>query len=219
MINRLFSSFDPSINSIKIRFVPLLIAVVFLWIGLQIYNLKSRGWLILSNIKTKLEEDLIARINNFNKKGKINLLRSLFFLILILNVIGLIPYIFTLTAHILISLSLRLPLWTGLVLFRLKNNTQHFLSHLVPLSTPMALSNFIVLVETVSQIIRPITLSVRLAANITAGHILIALCRSNIIIINTQSSILLVLLILETAVAFIQSYVFTVLISIYLSET
>jgi len=90
---------------------------------------------------------------------------------------------------------------------------------MVPTGTPIALSQFITLIERVSQIIRPITLSVRLAANITAGHILIALSRASVIILNHIRLILIVLLILEIAVAFIQRYVFVVLITIYLRET
>lgn len=89
----------------------------------------------------------------------------------------------------------------------------------MPLSTPLPLSQFIVLIETVSQTIRPLTLSVRLAANITAGHILIALTRRTIIALNLFSIVLLILIVLEIAVAIIQRYVFTVLITIYLRET
>jgi F0F1-type ATP synthase membrane subunit a len=75
------------------------------------------------------------------------------------------------------------------------------------------------IIETVRQIIRPITLSVRLAANITAGHILIALSRAPILINNHIRVVLTTLLILELAVAIIQRYVFVILISIYLRET
>lgn len=76
-----------------------------------------------------------------------------------------------------------------------------------------------VIIESVSQIIRPITLSVRLAANITAGHILIALARRPILIINHMTLALSTLFLLELAVAFIQRYVFVVLLSMYLRET
>jgi ATP synthase subunit 6 len=91
--------------------------------------------------------------------------------------------------------------------------------HLVPRNTPLPLSQFIVLIESIRQVIRPITLSVRLAANITAGHILIILCRSIINTINMFSTVLGLLLILEIAVAFIQRYVFRILTTIYLRET
>jgi hypothetical protein len=107
----------------------------------------------------------------------------------------------------------------GRALFRFINNKTHLLRHMVPLSTPLPLSQFIVIIETISFIIRPTTLSVRLAANITAGHILIRLVRSPIFILNLFSSVLLILIILEIAVAFIQRYVFTILMSIYVNET
>jgi ATP synthase subunit 6 len=130
-----------------------------------------------------------------------------------------VPYVFTITAQLIFTLRLRLPFWIRFVLFSLTKNTQSFIAHLVPSGTPIALSQFIVLIESVRQIIRPITLSVRLAANITAGHILIALARAPIIIVRHISVALRVLFLLELAVAFIQRYVFVVLLSIYLRET
>merc|ERR1712218_539928 len=95
----------------------------------------------------------------------------------------------------------------------------NLLAHLVPLGTPSFLIPIIVIIETVRNIIRPITLSIRLAANIVAGHLLLTLLGSQgpnvtiIIIIR-----LILLLILEVAVACIQSYVFTILSSLYLNE-
>jgi F-type H+-transporting ATPase subunit a len=97
------------------------------------------------------------------------------------------------------------------------------IAHLVPLGTPPLLMPVIVLIETVSSVIRPFTLAVRLAANIIAGHLLLtllggqgrAMIRAVIIIVLTA---LVLLLILECAVACIQSYVFTILRSLYLNE-
>lgn len=97
------------------------------------------------------------------------------------------------------------------------------LAHLVPQRTPRALIIFIVIIETVSNIIRPLTLAVRLSANIIAGHLLITLLGNQtassynltlLILLCTQ----VILLTLESAVAIIQSYVFTVLSSLYSSE-
>lgn len=96
-------------------------------------------------------------------------------------------------------------------------------THLVPLGTPNALIPVIVIIETVSNIIRPGTLAVRLAANIVAGHLLLTLLGSQgpnvsyILVLFIIISLLL-LLALELAVACIQSYVFTVLRSLYLRE-
>jgi len=139
-------------------------------------------------------------------------------MVLFLNIFRLLPYVFTLTAHIFFTFTLVLPFWLGFIFFTLNKNINKRLRHLVPVGTPIALSQFIVIIELVSQIIRPITLSVRLAANITAGHILIRLCRRNTIIINLSRLSLILLLVLETAVAFIQRYVIITLINIYLRE-
>jgi len=94
---------------------------------------------------------------------------------------------------------------------------------LVPLGTPSFLIPIIVIIETVSNIIRPMTLSIRLAANIVAGHLLLTLLGSqgpiiSMIILTILIIRLILLLILEVAVACIQSYVFTILRSLYLNE-
>lgn len=97
------------------------------------------------------------------------------------------------------------------------------LVHLIPQGTPSALIPFIVLIETISNLIRPGTLAVRLTANIIAGHLLIVLLSSatpltpfflSPILFNAQVALSL----LETAVAFIQAYVFSVLVTLYIAE-
>lgn len=97
------------------------------------------------------------------------------------------------------------------------------LAHLVPQGTPWVLLPFMVLVESIRRLIRPGTLSVRLAANIVAGHILLALIRgaSRILGVGLFYSIVvlqILLILLETAVAAIQAYVFVVLRVLYLRE-
>ena len=99
----------------------------------------------------------------------------------------------------------------------------NLLAHLVPVGTPTFLIPIIVIIETISNIIRPITLSIRLAANMVAGHLLLTLLGSqgpNLIFINLFLLIIgiVLLLLLEVAVACIQSYVFTILRSLYLNE-
>ena len=111
----------------------------------------------------------------------------------------------------------------GTILLSILFQYNNLLAHLVPLGTPSFLIPVIVIIETVSNVIRPMTLSIRLAANMVAGHLLLTLLGSQgprvsglILIILVISLILL--LILEVAVACIQSYVFTILSSLYLNE-
>merc|ERR1712203_493585 len=139
------------------------------------------------------------------------------------NLIGLAPYIFTRSSHMSFTLTLALPIYIGRIVFSMKNQYNNLFAHLVPRGTPVALMPVIVIIETVSNVIRPGTLSIRLAANIVAGHLLSTLLGSQGP--NAQGIVLLVLVgrlillsCLELAVACIQAYVFTILRSLYLNE-
>jgi F-type H+-transporting ATPase subunit a len=144
-------------------------------------------------------------------------------MILLNNLAGLTPYTFTATRHLSFSIRLALTMWLRYIIYRILINIGRFLAHLVPVGTPYVLIPFIVLIELVRNLIRPITLSVRLAANLVAGHLLITLISSPIVNTNTLNirillSCLYLLIILESAVAFIQAYVFRILRTLYLRE-
>jgi len=175
------------------------------------------------NIVLFLKKELDAVFGEIIIPGTIYIFISVFFFIIFSNFIGLIPYIFTRTRHLSITLVLALPIWLGTILFSIIFQYNRLLAHLVPLGTPSFLMPIIVIIETVRNIIRPITLSIRLAANIVAGHLLLTLLGSqgpnvSIIIIIILIIRLILLLMLEVAVACIQSYVFTILSSLYLNE-
>merc|ERR1712168_428351 len=137
--------------------------------------------------------------------------------------IGLIPYIFTGTRHLSLTLCLSLPLWIGRILWSIVFQYNNLLAHLVPTGTPRFLMPVIVIIETVRNVIRPATLAIRLAANIVAGHLLLTLLGSQGPNLSFLPLLILfvglvLLLLLEVAVACIQSYVFTILSSLYLGE-
>merc|ERR1712088_707943 len=130
---------------------------------------------------------------------------------------GLAPYIFTRSSHISFTLTLALPIWTGIIVFSIKNQYNRLFAHLVPRGTPVALIPVMVIIETVRNVIRPGTLSIRLAANIVAGHLLLTLLGSQGPAVRGLIISLVLLLCLELAVACIQAYVFTILRSLYLN--
>lgn len=171
--------------------------------------------------KLHREFKILLGLTSFN--GSTILFITLFVFIVLNNFLGLFPYVFTSSSHITFTLTLALPLWLTFMLFGWINITNYIFSHLVPQRTPSVLIPFIVLIESIRNVIRPITLSVRLIANIVAGHLLITLLgnqtaiASNLILatlIFTQ----ILLLTLERAVAIIQSYVFAVLTTLYSRE-
>lgn len=155
--------------------------------------------------------------------GRTFILTSLFLVIIINNFWGLRPYIFTSSRHITFCFSMAFPLWVGHIIIAFILNTNSVIAHFVPLSTPPALIPFMVLIEFISRIIRPITLAIRLTANIIAGHLLLTLLREksvnkSILIIMVILRALISLRILEIAVSVIQAYVFRLLSTLYINE-
>lgn len=223
MITNLFSIFDPStkfVFNFSLNWCSLFLLLLII---------PKKFWIIPNNINLIYLKLLINLFNEFKiiikkKNNNFNLIFiSLFCLIIIFNFLGLFPYIFTRTSHLSINLSIAIPLWLRIILFGWINFTNHIFIHLVPQGTPKILIPFIVLIESIRNIIRPITLTIRLTANIIAGHLLLTLLGnigSKIIIILIPFLLIsqIVLLMLESAVAIIQSYVFSVLITLYIRE-
>jgi len=222
MIINLFSIFDPSTNILNISFNWIRIILGLFLLPFTFWLLPNNNFFVLNKIFNILFFEFKVIINN-----KINriilILISLFILILISNFIRLFPYIFTRTRHLILNLTLALPFWLTFLIFGWINKTKEIFIHLVPQGTPIVLISFIVCIETVRNIIRPVTLTIRLTANIIAGHLLITLLGNigsilNLILIPFLLIVQILLLTLESAVAIIQSYVFVVLLILYYRE-
>nr|AAX77446.1 ATPase 6 [Turdus plumbeus]AAZ92505.1 ATPase subunit 6 [Turdus plumbeus] len=154
------------------------------------------------------------------------ILTSLMIFLLLINLLGLLPYTFTPTTQLSMNLALAFPLWLATLLTGLRNQPSATLGHLLPEGTPTPLIPALILIETTSLLIRPLALGVRLTANLTAGHLLIQLISTaTTVLFSTMPAISLLTLlilfllpILEVAVAMIQAYVFVLLLSLYLQE-
>nr|QCF39584.1 ATP synthase F0 subunit 6 [Zeuzera multistrigata] len=223
MMSNLFSIFDPSTNIFNFQINWLSTMFGLLFIPYSFWMIPNRHFMIWNFIITKLHNEfkILLGSNSFN--GSTFIFISMFSFILFNNFLGLFPYIFTSTSHLTLSLSISLPLWLGFMFYGWINNYQHMFSHLIPQGTPTILMPFMVLIETISNIIRPGTLAVRLTANMIAGHLLMTLLSSTgsnfpmlliFLLIFTQ----ILLLILESAVAVIQAYVIAILSTLYSSE-
>lgn len=223
MITNLFSIFDSNTNNwLEINWLSSILNILLLPI---IYWFSNSRLIFLFKIilmKIYLEIKIILKIK-FNYLNSIFFI-SLFIFILINNFIGIFPYIFTSSSHIIFSLRFSLPLWFSLIVFLWIQNNNLAFAHIIPQGTPYILIPFIVLIETIRNLIRPITLSIRLTANIIAGHLLLTLlsetANSNLILITIFVILIqIILLILEFRVSIIQSYVFTILRTLYSKET
>nr|UFZ13337.1 ATP synthase F0 subunit 6 [Protohermes subnubilus] len=222
MMTNLFSVFDPSSSfNLSLNWLSTFLGLMI--IPMMYWLLPTRFNFMWFNILNTLHNEFKTLLGTTGHSGSTFIFISLFSLILFNNFLGLFPYIFTSTSHLTLTLSLALPLWLSFMIYGWINHTQHMFAHLVPQGTPPILMPFMVCIETISNIIRPGTLAVRLAANMIAGHLLLTLlgntgnsCPSNLLIILIFTQILL--LMLESAVAIIQSYVFTILSTLYSSE-
>lgn len=223
MITNLFSVFDPSTNILNLSLNWLSTFIGLLMIPSIYWFIPSRYNIIWNNILLTLHKEFKTLLGVNGHNGRTFIFISLFSLIMYNNFIGLFPYIFTSTSHLSFTLALALPLWLRFILYGWINHTQHIFAHLVPQGTPSILIPFIVCIETISNVIRPGTLAVRLAANIIAGHLLLTLLGNTGSSLSYVLVIILVigqiaLLLLESAVAIIQSYVFAVLRTLYSRE-
>lgn len=223
MIINLFSVFDPSTSIFNISLNWLRTFIGILIIPISYWIIPSRFIYLWYSVLMTLHKEFKNLIGNNGLNGRTFIFINLFRIILFNNFLGLFPYIFTSSSHLTFTLTLSLPLWLRFILYGWINNTQHIFCHLVPQGTPGILIPFMVCIETISNIIRPGTLAVRLTANIIAGHLLITLLGNTgpsityyliSILIITQ----ILLLTLESAVSIIQSYVFAVLSTLYSRE-
>nr|AVN67887.1 ATP synthase F0 subunit 6 [Heterogamodes hebraica] len=223
-MTNLFSIFDPTSNlwNTQLNWMSTIIGLMI--IPVSFWFIPSRQMMMWNIILNTLHKELktLTGTKKINK-GSTFIFISLFSMIMFNNFMGLFPYTFTSTSHLMMTLSLALPLWMGFMFYGWINNTQHMFIHLVPQGTPPMLMPFMVCIETISNLIRPGTLAVRLTANMIAGHLLMTLLGStgpnlNLSLLSMLIITQFALLTLESAVAIIQSYVFTVLSTLYSSE-
>nr|QLD22052.1 ATP synthase F0 subunit 6 [Guerlinguetus aestuans] len=197
--NILFPSPSRLINNRLVSFQQWLIQLVLKQM-MTMHNLKGRTWSLM--------------------------LISLIMFIGSTNLLGLLPHSFTPTTQLSMNLGMAIPLWAGAVITGFRHKTKASLAHFLPQGTPIPLIPMLVIIETISLFIQPMALAVRLTANITAGHLLMHLIGGATLVLTSISTptamitfiILVLLTILEFAVALIQAYVFTLLVSLYLHD-
>nr|YP_010703194.1 ATP synthase F0 subunit 6 [Chlorogomphus shanicus]WCO11396.1 ATP synthase F0 subunit 6 [Chlorogomphus shanicus] len=223
MMTNLFSVFDPtsSIMNLSMNWSSTFLGMIMM--PMMYWLIPTRSFVLVSKITNTLHKEFKVLLGESGLNGSTFIFISLFLFIMFNNFMGLFPYIFTSSSHMVFTLALALPLWLSFMVYGWINHTQHMFAHLVPQGTPPVLMPFMVCIETISNMIRPGTLAVRLAANMIAGHLLMTLLGNTGPSLTTSILFLLLLtqialIMLESAVAIIQSYVFAVLSTLYSSE-
>jgi len=219
---------DFSFTNIVIYLIFIFFAL-FLFLFLSVYNL----WLIPRNWQSIIEILYFFILDLF--KQQVQVLHSFkffpffftfFCFILFSNLIGLLPYSFTLTAQIIINFTLAFSIVFGITLFGFFFHKINFIKFFIPSGVPTILIPILFFLEIISYCIRPFSLSIRLFANLLAGHTLLNILSSFGLIFLKKYPILVLIplififfiIVLEFCIAFIQAYVFLILSLIYLGD-
>jgi F-type H+-transporting ATPase subunit a len=213
-----------------------LISIFFL-VCISSFSSKNNSFFFVPHVwQTILEiiNDTSASLlyDNINEKGEkyFPFITVIFIFVLLVNLIGLAPYSFTVTSHLIVTVTLSFSIFIGVNIICVKIYKLHMLSLFLPANTSFGLALLLVPIEFVSYIFKPISLGVRLFANLMAGHTLLKviigfswsmLLLGNVIsIFHIVPLIVIVILFgLELGVALIQAYVFTILTCIYLNDS
>uniref|UniRef100_A0AAU6PC36 ATP synthase subunit a n=1 Tax=Ledropsis sp. TaxID=3133679 RepID=A0AAU6PC36_9HEMI len=212
----LFTLFDPCTGSFSLNWLSSL--SLFLFFPYSYWFYQGKLSVLFFRFISFFFNEICSLSNYFNS---IIFYLSIFFYVLVINLIGLIPYVFTSSSHLVFSLGLSLSFWLSLMIFGWLNKSNFMFIHLVPMGTPYVLMPFMVLIETISNFIRPLSLAVRLSANMIAGHLLMSLLGQStcwIFFFFFFFFVYLMIFLFELAVSFIQSYVFMTLGVLYSSE-
>ena len=211
------------------------ILVLFLVIGLH-YLANNNLKLIPNNWSIALESSY-ASINSMvrDQIGSLNevylpFIYSLFFFILIANLTGNVPYSYTITTSIIVTLSLSFTILIAVTILGLKIHNLKFFSYFIPSGTPLALVPLLVLIEMISYVARAASLGLRLFANLVAGHTLMKILATFLyqmfnagfivaILTLIPFTLFLAIMTLELAVSVIQAYVFTILTCSYIKDS
>jgi len=163
--------------------------------------------------------------DNTGHEGRkyIPLVFTVFLVVLFGNLLGLIPYNFTYTSHIIVTFALAIFIFALVVTLAVVRHKHHFFGLFLPHGVPPALAPLVIPIELISYIFRPISLSVRLFANMLAGHVMVQLFAGFTIALGIAGvmplAFIVALIGLELIVAVLQAYVFAVLTAIYLRDT
>ena len=225
---------DISVTNLLLISVLILILLNFLiTFNIKINNKAyfiPHNWQLITEIINETSSSLL--LDNSSKKSEkyYPFVSVIFLFILLSNLIGLVPYSFTVTSHLITTCTISFSIFIGLNIICIKLHKSEILSLFIPANTSFGLALLLVPIEFVSYIFKPISLGVRLFANLMAGHTLLKviigfswsmLLLENFISLFHIIPLLVIVLLfgLELGVALIQAYVFTILTCIYLNDS
>lgn len=216
-------------NSALLMVIAIVVASLVVIVGSSKRALVPGRWQSLAEISYEFIAGMID--DNVGHEGRdyFPFIFTLFMFIFFGNLLGLIPYGFTFTSHIIVTFAMAAVVFIGVTIIGIARHGFHFLSFFVPHGVPWPLLILLVPIELLSYIIRPFTLSIRLFANMMAGHTMLAIFAGFVAPLLLAAGVIkafavvplgvdILLIFLELLVAALQAYVFTILTCLYLRD-
>lgn len=209
-------------NSALFMAIAVAVITTFLVLSMSGARLVPSRWQSAAELSYEFIANMIR--DNVGSAGKayFPFVFSLFMFVLFGNLIGMVPYSFTFTSHIAVTFALAAFIFIGVTFIALARHGWHFFTFFAPKGMPLALQLLLIPIEIISYLIRPMTLSIRLFANMMAGHTMLVIFAGFVVAMGLFGFLPLALniffILLELLVAVLQAYVFTILTCIYLHD-
>nr|FAA04227.1 TPA: ATPase F0 subunit 6 [Triannulata magna] len=226
MMPDIFSSFDYYEHNNPMFVLSVIMILMLTSSMMQNYNMlstkhESNMAKIMANYYTMKSNLPTKNIFSYNM-----IIMYVLMLMTVMNISGLMPYYFSWTSQMLFTVTMALPCWLSMIMSSLMYKPKEFMAHLLPDGAPMWLNPALVIFESISVMVRPLTLSFRLAANMSAGHIVLILMTSFLTPLMFKLSFTTISLfmfssffmIFEMAICLIQAFIFFLLLSMYVND-
>jgi F-type H+-transporting ATPase subunit a len=209
-------------NSSLVMVVALLLASGFLLVGMRRQALVPTRMQSMAELSYEFIANLLGDTVGEEGKKYFPIVFTIFIFVLLGNLIGMVPYSFTFTSHIVVTFALAFAVFIGVTILGIVKHGFHFASLFVPPGVPVLLWPLLIPIEIISYLSRPISLSVRLFANMLAGHTLLQVFAGFIALLGVFGVLPFLFVValsgLEFLIAFLQAYVFTILTCLYIND-
>lgn len=214
---------DASFTNASLFMVVAVAAVtLFLTLGMRKRELVPGRWQSMSELIYQFVAGMVRENVGTEGRAYFPFIFTLFMFILFSNLLGLIPYTFTVTSHIIVTFALAGIVFIGVTIIALIKHGWKFFTYFVPHGTPVVMMPLLVPIEVISYLARPVTLALRLFANMTAGHTMLKVFAGFVVLLGVFGVAPMVVIValygLELLVALLQAYVFAILTSLYLHD-
>jgi len=218
-----FGGIDASFTNSSLFMVATVVVVsLFLILAMRRAALVPGRWQSMAELSYVFVANVMKDTVGSEGRKYFPFIFTVFMFILFGNLLGMLPYSFTFTSHIIVTFTIAAVIFIGVTMIALAKHKMHFFSFFMPPGVPMLLAPLLVPIEIISYLSRPISLSVRLFANMLAGHTLLKVFAGFIVSLGVFGiapwAFVVALTGLEIVIAFLQAFVFTMLTCLYLND-